>query len=49
MVELDGETVYACTERLAAREMKVAPLSNKKLVRDLVTEIAPPGERFGGR
>ena len=49
MVELDGKTVYACTERLAAREMKVAPLSNKKLVRDLVTEIAPPGERFGGR
>ena len=49
MVELDGRTVYACTERLAAREMKIAPLSNKKLVRDLVTEIAPPGERFGGR
>ena len=49
MVELDGKTVYACTERLSSREMKVAPLSNKKLVRDLVTEIAPPGERFGGR
>lgn len=49
MVEIDGKTVYACTERLAAREMKIAPLSNKKLVRDLVTEIAPPGERFGGR
>jgi succinate dehydrogenase/fumarate reductase-like Fe-S protein len=29
--------------------MKVAPLSNKKLVRDLVTEIAPAGERFDGR
>jgi hypothetical protein len=26
--------------------MTVAPLSNKKLVRDLVTEIAPPGERL---
>jgi succinate dehydrogenase/fumarate reductase-like Fe-S protein len=49
MVELDGKTVYACTERLQPREMKIAPLSNKKLVRDLVTEIAPPGERFGGR
>jgi hypothetical protein len=24
----------------------VAPLSNKPLVRDLVTEIAPPGERW---
>jgi succinate dehydrogenase/fumarate reductase-like Fe-S protein len=46
MVELDGKTVYACTARLEAREMKLAPLSNKKLVRDLVTEIAPPAERF---
>jgi succinate dehydrogenase/fumarate reductase-like Fe-S protein len=26
--------------------MQVAPLSNKPLVRDLVTEIAPPAERF---
>ena len=46
MVELDGETVYACTARLEPREMTVAPLSNKKLVRDLVTEIAPPAERL---
>ena len=46
MVELDGETVYACMARLQARKMTVAPLSNKKLVRDLVTEIAPPTERF---
>jgi len=46
MMELDGETVYACTARLEPREMTVAPLSNKTLVRDLVTEIAPPAERF---
>ena len=46
MMELDGETVYACTARLEPREMQVAPLPNKKLVRDLVTEIAPPAERF---
>jgi succinate dehydrogenase/fumarate reductase-like Fe-S protein len=26
--------------------MTVAPLPNKTLVRDLVTEIAPPAERF---
>jgi succinate dehydrogenase/fumarate reductase-like Fe-S protein len=36
MMELDDQTVYACT----------APLSNKRLVRDLVTEIAPPAERL---
>ena len=46
MVELDGETVYACTARLEPREMRVKPLSNKRLVRDLVTEIAPPAERL---
>ena len=46
MMELDGETVYACTARLEPREMTLGPLSNKKLVRDLVTEIAPPAERF---
>ena len=46
MMELDGETVYACTARLEPREMTVRPLHNKKLVRDLVTEIAPPTERF---
>ena len=46
MIELDGETVYACTARLQPCEMMLAPLSNKKLVRDLVTEIAPPSERF---
>jgi succinate dehydrogenase/fumarate reductase-like Fe-S protein len=46
MMELDGRTVYACTARLEPREMRLAPLSNKRLVRDLVTEIAPPAERF---
>ena len=46
MLELDGKTVYACTARLESREMQLSPLSNKKLVRDLVTEIAPPAERF---
>jgi succinate dehydrogenase/fumarate reductase-like Fe-S protein len=46
MVRLDGKTVYACTARLEEREMRVEPLPNKVLVRDLVTEIAPPDERL---
>jgi len=46
MIEVNGKTVYACITRLQPREMTLAPLSNKKLVRDLVTEIAPPAERF---
>ena len=46
MIQLDGETVYACTARLEPREMTLMPLPNKDLIRDLVTEIAPPSERF---
>ena len=46
MIELDGKTVYACTARLEPREMTLTPLANKPLVRDLVTDIAPPAERF---
>jgi succinate dehydrogenase/fumarate reductase-like Fe-S protein len=49
MMEIDGATAYACTTRLEPREMTVKPLSNKALVRDLVTEIAPPAERLSGR
>jgi len=49
MIELDGATVYACMARLEPREMILAPLANKALIRDLVTEIAPPAERFGRR
>jgi succinate dehydrogenase/fumarate reductase-like Fe-S protein len=43
---LDGKVVYACTARLEPRDMILAPLPNKTLVRDLVTEIAPPDERL---
>ena len=39
----------ACSSIAEPREMRVSPLSNKKLVRDLVTEIAPPAERFGAK
>ncbi len=46
MMLLDGKVVYACTARLEPREMTLAPLPNKTLLRDLVTEIAPPDERL---
>ena len=46
MIRVDGKTVYACTTRLAEREMMLEPLPNKALVKDLVTEIAPPDERL---
>lgn len=47
MMRIDGRTVYACTARLHEGEMRIEPLPNKALVRDLVTEIAPPDERLG--
>jgi succinate dehydrogenase/fumarate reductase-like Fe-S protein len=46
MIEIDGNTVYACTARLEPRQMTLTPLSNKRLVRDLFPEIAPPAERL---
>lgn len=48
MMLLDGRVIYACTTRLEARVMALAPLPNKPLVRDLVTVIAPPDERLDG-
>jgi succinate dehydrogenase/fumarate reductase-like Fe-S protein len=46
MMLLDGRVIYACTARLEAREMRLAPLPNKPLLRDLATIIAPPDERL---
>ncbi len=46
MMEIDGTVAYACTTRLREGEIKLAPLPNKTLVADLVTEIAPPDERL---
>lgn len=46
MMEIDGKVLYACTARLVAGDMHLAPLANKDLVRDLVSEIAPPDERL---
>ena len=46
MILLDGKVVYACTARMEAREMRLEPLPNKALVRDLATAIAPPDERL---
>ena len=48
MIQVDGKTVYACTTRLAEKEMTLEPLPNKALIKDLVTEIAPPDERLQG-
>ncbi len=46
MVLVDGKTRYACTARLDAGGATVEPLANKRLIRDLVTDIVPPKERL---
>ncbi len=46
MVLVDGKVDYACTARLSAEPMTVEPLANKRLIRDLVTDIVPPKEHL---
>lgn len=46
MVLVDGKVDYACTARLDAGTMTIDPLANKRLVRDLVTDIVPPKEQL---
>lgn len=46
MMEVDGKVAYACMARLVEADMHLSPLANKVLVRDLVSEIAPPDERL---
>ena len=49
VMRIDGRNVYACTTKLQAGEMVVEPLTNKPLVRDLVTDTVPPDERLEPR
>lgn len=46
MVSVNGKTEYACTARLSTEGTRVGPLTNKTLIRDLVTDIVPPKERL---
>jgi succinate dehydrogenase/fumarate reductase-like Fe-S protein len=46
MVSVNGKTVYACTQRLLEEGTEVGPLTNKTLIRDLVTDIVPPKENL---
>ena len=46
MMLIDGKADYACTVRLKEGVTALAPLPKKAVLRDLVTEIAPPNERL---
>ena len=43
---IDGETGYACVERLRPGPMELAPLAKKKVLRDLACDTIPPKERL---
>lgn len=43
-LRVDGKVQYACTARLDSGAVTVEPLANKPLLRDLVTDTAPPKE-----
>ena len=45
-VMVDGQVEYACTARLTPAGATVAPLENKTVIRDLVTDLAPSRERL---
>jgi succinate dehydrogenase/fumarate reductase-like Fe-S protein len=46
MMLIDGKVDYACTVRLKQGITTLAPLPKKALIRDLVSQIAPPDERL---
>lgn len=46
VVKVDGKTEYACTARLGDHGVTVGPLTNKTLIRDLVTDTLPPKENL---
>lgn len=46
MMLIDGKVEYACLKKLQEKKSKLEPLPNKKLIKDLVTDIVPPKEKF---
>ena len=48
VVKVNGKTDYACTARLDDGGVTIGPLTNKALIRDLVTDTLPPKEKLVG-
>jgi len=46
MALVDGRVMYTCVARLKAGPVTVEPLPKRPLIRDLVVDIAPAGERL---
>ena len=46
MVLVNGKIKYSCTTKITKENLIIEPLLNKKLIRDLVTDIVPPKEKI---
>ena len=46
MMIIDGKVEYACLKKLHRSGSKLEPLPNKRLIKDLVTDIIPPKEKL---
>ena len=46
MMLIDGKVKYACLKKLQKKRSTLEPLPNKKLIKDLVTDIVPPKEKY---
>ena len=46
MMLIDGKVEYACLKKLQEKKSILAPLPNKSLIKDLVTDIVPPKEKY---
>ena len=46
MMLIDGKVEYACLKKLQEKRSTLKPLPNKKLIKDLVTDIVPPKEKY---
>ena len=46
MMLIDGKVEYACLKKLQEKKSILAPLPNKTLIKDLVTDIVPPKEKY---
>ena len=46
MMLIDGNVEYACLKKLQEKKSTIEPLPNKTLIKDLVTDIVPPKEKF---
>ncbi len=47
VISIDGTRDYACTAKLQARTIHLAPLPNKDRLRDLACDTVPKKERVG--